>query len=179
VRALSRWFSLLPLLFAAALLAGSYTVPRAVVKTEPSPLTDLAWLAGYWAQEGSGDHLDEYWSPPIGNSMVGHFRWVRGDSLWITEHMSITQEEDGVVFRLRHFSNRMRGWELADDPFVYRLVERAGRRAVFRIAEPRPDRPDEFRFQALTGDSLLVRLKSVQGGETVIQDFRFRASRSR
>lgn len=140
---------------------------------EAAPLADLAWIAGSWRLQIPGEYLDEQWSPPVGNSMIGHFRWVRGDSLWITEHLSITAESDTVVFRLRHFSNQMAPWEEAEDPFVYLLTERGEERVTFELPEPRPDRPSGFVYQALPGDSLLVRIEREQDGETVTQDFRY------
>lgn len=138
-----------------------------------SPLADLAWIAGAWHLERPDGYLDERWSPPVGNSMVGHFRWVRGDALWITELLTITEEEGEVIFRLRHFSDRMRPWEDPDDAFVYRLADRAPGRLVFTIAEPRAGRPDRVIYEALPGDSLLVRLEGERQGEAVVQEFRY------
>jgi hypothetical protein len=62
-------------------------------------------MAGGWVLHRAGEYLDERWSPPTGNSMVGHFRWVRGGALWMTELLTITEEEGDVTFRLRHFSD--------------------------------------------------------------------------
>jgi hypothetical protein len=146
---------------------------RAETGSVRSSLADLAWLAGSWRLEGPGQFLEERWSPPVGNAMVGHFRWVRGDALWMTELLTIAEEEGEVIFRLRHFSDRMRPWEDPDDPFVYRLTEREPGRVAFTIAEPRPGRPDRFIYEALPDDSLLVRLEGERQGEPIVQEFRY------
>jgi hypothetical protein len=142
-----------------------------------SPLADLEWLAGSWAMEGATEHLEERWSRPVGNSMVGSFRWVRDGALWITELLSITQEAGDVIFRLRHFSAVMRPWEAADDAFHYRLTERSPTRVTFTIMEARNGRPDRYIFAALPGDSLLVRLEAAVDGQPSTQEFRFARER--
>jgi hypothetical protein len=87
--------------------------------------------------------------------------------------LAITEEEGEVIFRLRHFSDRMRPWEDTDDGFVYRLTEREPGRLAFTTAEPRPGRPDRFIYEALPGDSLLVRLEGERQGEPAVQEFRY------
>lgn len=136
-------------------------------------LADLAWLAGGWLLERPGERLEEWWSGPSGDSMVGHFRWIRDGELWITELVTITEEAGGLVFRLRHFSDEMTPWEAEDDAFVYRLTDQADRRATFSIIEPRTGRPHRFIFAALSGDSLLVRLEGEEDGRPSAQEFRY------
>lgn len=162
-------------LFVAAALAapGDLVAQSASGRSAPA-LAELEWLAGAWVLERPGEHLEERWSGPVGNSMVGHFRWIRGGELWITELVSITEEEDGsVLFRLRHFGAEMTPWEAEDDPFTYRLTESEAGRATFTIIEPRPGRPHRFTFMPLPGDSLLVRLEGEEDGRPSTQDFRY------
>lgn len=157
------------LLFAAASLAS----PRAADGQAAPAIADLDWLSGAWVLERTGERLEEWWSTPVGNSMVGHFRWIRDGDLWITEMVSITEEPGEVVFRLRHFSADMRAWEAADDAFTYRLTDRATGRMVFTIVEPRAGRPSRFIYESLPGDSLLVRLEGEEDGRPSTQDFRY------
>lgn len=150
------------------------TVPQHVVAQRPSTLAEFSWLQGAWVMQDGDDRLDEWWSSPVGNSMVGSFRWTRDGRLWMTEHMSITDEGADVIFRLRHFSAEMAAWEERGDPFVYRLTERDGRRATFAIMEQKPGRPLRFVFESLQADSLLVRIVGEDGGRPTVQEFRFR-----
>lgn len=153
----------------AAAGAGSLPGPE----RRPAGLAELAWLAGAWVLERPGERLEEWWSGPAGDSMVGHFRWIRDGELWITELVTITEEAGELVFRLRHFDSEMTPWEAEDDPFSYRLMEQADRSATFTIIEPRAGRPHRFIFEALAGDSLLVRIEGEEGG----QDFRYARER--
>lgn len=159
----------------AVLMAAALAAPRpAMAQSDPAAvLADLDWLAGAWVLERPGERLEERWSGPTGNSMVGHFRWIRDGDLWITELVSITAEADRIVFRLRHFGDDMTPWEEADDPFTYRLTDHAPGRATFTIVERRHGRPHRFIFEALPNDSLLVRLEGEEDGEPVTQDFRY------
>lgn len=153
--------------------AASFACPGAARAQAGADVDELAWLAGSWALEQNGSRLEEVWSAPSGNSMGGHFRWIRGGELWMTELLSITEEPGGVVFRLRHFSAEMTSWEEKDDPLTYRLTERAERRATFTRTEPRTGRPTRFVFAALAGDSLLVRLEAEEEGQPSAQEFRY------
>lgn len=160
-------------LVAVVVVGGSCLSPHMAGAQASASIADLDWLAGGWVLERAGERLEERWSQPVGNSMVGHFRWIRGDELWITELVSITAEGDETVFRLRHFSAEMRPWEAEDDAFVYRLTDRAAGRAAFTISEPRAGRPTRFIFEALPGDSLLVRLEGEEDGRPTTMDFRY------
>lgn len=166
-----------PALLALAVVSASCVLaPARPAMAQAAPtIADLDWLAGAWALERDGDCLEEWWSAPVGNSMVGHFRWIRDGKLWMTELLSITEQSGEVVFRLRHFSAEMRPWEAEDDGLVYRLTDSdsAAGRAAFTNLEPRAGRPTRFIFQALGGDSLLVRLQGEEDGRATTQDFRY------
>lgn len=160
----------LALLAAVSSSAPSLTGP---VEAQVPRLAELDWLSGTWLLERPGEFLEESWSAPAGNSMVGHFRWLRGGELWMSELLSITEEETGLVFRLRHFSASMSAWEEKDDAFAYRLTDHGPAYVPFTIMEPRPGRPTRFMFRALAADSLVVRFEADEGGATTSQEFRY------
>lgn len=68
-------------------------------------LEDLAPLAGTWRgaiPSAAGEALlEEIWSDPLGDSIVGLFRWIApGRSTSMVELLSIRQEPEGLVLRL-------------------------------------------------------------------------------
>ena len=75
-------------------------------------LQGLAWMAGEWQATRGEDILEERWSSPVGNSLIGTFRWIKsGGRVWMFELMTFTVEGEDVIFRLRHFSGEMVPWE--------------------------------------------------------------------
>ncbi|MBI1383222.1 MAG: hypothetical protein GC161_19340 [Planctomycetaceae bacterium] len=102
-------------------------------------LEDLAPLAGTWRGSIPGNTgealVEEIWSEPLGDTIVGLFRWIApGGSTSMVELLSIRAEPDGVVLRLLQ-----RGATL----------EALGNRAT--AAEDGPVRGDAARELVLTG----------------------------
>ena len=100
-------------------------------------LADVAFFEGRWVGKVGDNVVEEQWSGARGTSMMGMFRWLVADgSPYMFELMTMTQEEGGVVLRLRHFGAGLEAKEEKDKPMVMRLGEaEAGKRAVF-VAEP-------------------------------------------
>ena len=72
-------------------------VPAATAKALES-LQSLKWMHGEWVSKLGGDTLHETWSTPHGDSMMGMFRWIKGDKVWMFELITITADGDDVVF---------------------------------------------------------------------------------
>ena len=77
-------------------------------------IEDLAWMEGRWVCRQKGDVLEEIWSAPSGDCMMGMFRWMKDDKVWMYELMTIIADGDEIVFRLKHFDRNMVGWEEKD-----------------------------------------------------------------
>ena len=135
-------------------------------------LAKLEWMRGEWVREQGADRLEEIWSAPSGDSLMGMFRWDKQGKAWMYELMCITVEEGTLVFRLKHFDRRLAGWEPKDPPTAYRLQRQAEREVVFENAE----RSDPRRFVYSIDDEgrFVVRLESERDGETRATEFRFR-----
>ena len=52
----------------------------------------MAWFSGTWVGGEGGTHIEESWSEPHGNSMVGSFRMLKGGAPQFYELMSIERE---------------------------------------------------------------------------------------
>lgn len=99
-------------------------------------LAALSWLAGSWRGGYEGrrgvDYVEEWWSQPTGESIMGAFRWVNPDgSPRMFELLTITKETDGVFLRLRHIDAKGVSWEEKDKPLTLKLSESGENRAVF------------------------------------------------
>jgi hypothetical protein len=86
--------------------AASPAVPPA-----PDPLSKLAFLTGTWRGTVGQDHVEEIWSAPSGDSIVGTFRWVSAGKTTLYELLSIKAEGEDAVLRLRHFNAKFEPWK--------------------------------------------------------------------
>jgi Domain of unknown function (DUF6265) len=70
-------------------------VPAMLSAGEPMPMP--GWMTGAWAG-GEGDAwVDEFWTPPRGDLMIGAGRAGQGSKLASFEHMRIERESDGTL----------------------------------------------------------------------------------
>ena len=95
-------------------------------ETKGSPtatLHDIAWVAGHWRGEAFGGITEELWSPPIGGSMMCAFKLVKDDQVSFYEIVSISEEDNTLILRLKHFNQDLTGWEEKNETVDFRLVE--------------------------------------------------------
>lgn len=63
------------------------------------PLAALGWLAGAWhAKRADGSHVEEVWSTPNGESLIGSGRNVSGGKTTFFELLRIEARSDGVFY---------------------------------------------------------------------------------
>lgn len=117
----------------AGLVAPSATTPS---RSQAPALGDCAFLAGAWKGSIGEDRAEEHWSAPDGTSILGMFRWVNADGTpGVFEILTITQEEGGVVLRLRHMDAKLQPWPSETVPMTLKLAEATSGKAVFRAVE--------------------------------------------
>jgi hypothetical protein len=126
------WTSGVSALAAAILLTG---LAQAGADQASEKLAKVAWIQGSWKTLHNGDYLDEYWSPPHADSMIGMFRWAKKDGLWMSEKLSIVTDGDNVVLRVKHFDRAMVGWEEKDKAITLPLVRQTDAESVFETAD--------------------------------------------
>lgn len=126
----------LPLVAAVVLtLAGFAGVARAVepltehtltaTPGESSPsatLAEMAWFAGHWSAEALGGVVDEIWSAPVGDAMVGLFRLAQDGKPIFYELMTLSEEDGTLLLRVKHFQPDLKGWEEKDDTVDFRYL---------------------------------------------------------
>lgn len=135
-------------------------------------IADVAWIAGTWRGEDGSDRLEERWSEPLGDGMVGTFRWLRSDAVWMYELMTITEDDGLLVFRIKHFTRTLKGWEPQDEPVSYPLAQFERGKVVFE--NPAHDAPRRFMYERTAPDRIMVSFESIKDGATKRQDFSFK-----
>jgi len=123
-------------------------------------ITDVSWISGHWRGEGLGGVCEEIWSPPLANSMMGMFRFVKDGKLVLYEFETIVEESNSLNLKLKHFNQDFIGWEEKDVSVNFPLISYTAKEAVF----------DGLRFRKIDDDSLKI-FVVIQGKE---EEFRFK-----
>jgi|HubBroStandDraft_1064217.scaffolds.fasta_scaffold03776_2 hypothetical protein len=108
-------------------------------------LTDLAFMSGHNRGEYEGGIVDEHWSEPAGDSMMGMYRYIRNGKVQIYELLVIEQTAKGLVLRLWHFDPGLGAHEDKSEVLSYPLVRFANGEAVFE----RPDKTGRLTYRAV------------------------------
>lgn len=135
-------------------------------------IRDLAWIAADWVTERDASELQEIWSPPTGDCMMGMFRWLKDGKVWIYELLTIREENATLVLRFRHFAGDLTAWEPETEPLTYRLDSLTAERAVFENPDSESHR--RYTFERNGADSLIVRVGAVREGTLHEDEFRYR-----
>ncbi len=78
-------------------------------------LDEVSWIQGYWKGEAFGGITEEFWSPPLGDSMMFSFKLVVDNKVIFYELGGIRQLDETLLLQLKHFGNDFKGWEEKDE----------------------------------------------------------------
>lgn len=140
---------------------------------EKATLGDLAFITGQWRGELQGGITEEDWSAPVGDAMMGVFRYVKGGKAVFYEMMLIEMTSTGPVLRLKHFHPGLKGWEEKDEVFSYPLIDLRKDRAVFE----RPDKNTRLVFQRTSDATMSIWLEQIKDGKPSSQEFKYRLAK--
>src|SRR5688572_22569950 len=89
-------------------------------------LKDLAWLAGNWTGTEDGVEMEELWTAPKGNTMLGVHRDVKGGRTVSFEFLRIEAKAEVITY-----------WASPGGrpPTAFRMIELRDKRVVFENAE--------------------------------------------
>jgi hypothetical protein len=131
---------------AAALSAAGL---RARPPAAPAPLSALGFMSGCWrGPAGEGSAIEEYYTEPTDNVMLGVSRYLRGSRVTGFEFTSIVREDSAIVVTPRPEGQR---------PVPFR-VTRIGRNSVV-WENPSHDFPRLIAYRRLPGDTLIARIE--------------------
>jgi Domain of unknown function (DUF6265) len=133
-------------LVAVVLAAGP---PAGAGKEPVPPLSTLAFMAGCWrGPAGTGAVIEEYYTAPAQNLMLGVTRFLRGDEATGFEFTSIERNDTAIIVTPRPDGQ-------AAVPF---RVTRAGNDAV-TWENPTHDFPRLIAYRLAGGDTLVARIE--------------------
>lgn len=132
---------------------------------EASPkaeIEDVAWIAGHWHGLAFGANADEIWTEPEVGTMMGMYRTYDSDSINFYEFMTISEEENSLILRIKHFNRDMVGWEARDRSVEFRLARISADRVYF----------DGFTFERIGDTEMNIYLK-IEDQEGKTEEIRF------
>ena len=104
----------------------------AIPETELEPtLENIRWIAGNWKGEAFGGITEENWSEPSGGSMVATFKLIVDGKVNFYEIETISEVNNSLLLRLKHFSNELKGWETKDETVDFPLIKVTKNKAIF------------------------------------------------
>ena len=106
-------------------------LPVLATAAESASLTKLSWLAGRWVDDSGGNLSEETWTAPSGDSILGSWRLVVKGQIKLSEILTIQEENQTLVLRLRHFDAKLVGREEKDKPLELTLAGWNEREARF------------------------------------------------
>jgi hypothetical protein len=115
-------------------------------KIPQAKISDVSWIAGHWLGEAFGGVTEEVWTAPLGESMMGSFKLVVNDQVQFYEICTISEENETLVFRLKHFHNDLKGWEEKDERLEAQLVKIENNKVYF----------NDFTFERINEKELAI-----------------------
>jgi hypothetical protein len=94
-------------------------------------IEEISWLAGHWQGNAFGGIVEEIWAPPMGGSMMGAFKLVADNNVQFYEIETISEENESLILRLKHFNADLKGWEEKDKTVDFKLVKITQTKAFF------------------------------------------------
>lgn len=98
-------------------------------------IEDAAMLVGSWTGTAFGQRFEETWNPPSAGTMVGMFKLIGDEGVSFYELMLLTEEEDTLFLKVKHFNPDFIAWEEKADYVTFKLVKKS---------------PDELHFGGLS-----------------------------
>ena len=148
----------LPIGAAMLLFAAS---SAATIRKNPSPVDQVAWLAGCWERSSGSRTGEEQWMRPRGGTMLGMGRTVRGDSTVEWEHLRIAAEGDTLVYY---------AIPSGQEPAAFRAISVSSDAVTFE--DKGHDFPQRVIYRRAGADSLYARVEGTMQGRERGIDFR-------
>lgn len=144
--------------FAFVLLLGATLSGQA---SQPS-LNELSWLTGSWSGESGGVRMEEHWTAPEGNSMIGMHRDLGKGRTLLFEFLRIEQRGDQITY-LSMPNGR-------SPATAFPLKELSGTRVVFE--NPAHDFPQRIIYWK-DGADLRARIEGTLNGKAGSEEWRW------
>lgn len=121
-------------------------------------------MTGNWRGTIGNDTVEEDWSEPLANTMMGMFRWILENKISFYELIVIDLSTGKVTIKIKHFNADFTGWEDKDDFESYELVDLTETRVTFRSSHGEQGR---LIYERTEKSKLVINLE-MKDGRTLI-----------
>ncbi|WP_430412635.1 DUF6265 family protein [Kordia sp.] len=127
-------------------------------------LENIRWIAGNWKGEAFGGITEENWSEPSGGSMMATFKLIVDGKVNFYEIETISEVNNSLLLRLKHFNNELKGWETKDETVDFPLIKITKNKAIF----------EGMTFESIDKNNMIVYVAINQkNGATAIVPFSY------
>ena len=99
--------------------------------SEKATIRDMKKLSGTWHGEGLGGFVEEIYSEAKDGVMMGSFRFLDKGKTVFYEFILVSEENDTLAIRLKHYGADFTGWEEKDKNVLFSFVKKDGNRMYF------------------------------------------------
>jgi len=135
-----------------------YFDPAVTAQENAYSLSELSFLSGHWTGEAFGGTVEEVWSEPSANAMMGMFRLQFDGIDKLYEFLLIEKNDENIVMRFKHIRTGYK--EMEDEPIILVLKKVSESFAEF-AAE---DSSLIIKYNLMSSDSIVVELTSIKQG---------------
>lgn len=95
-------------------------------------LKSLAFMQGVWeGKTSSGAYVEEAWSSPQGDSLVGYCRFIKESRTTFYELLAVVKLADSTVLRMKHLNADFVPWSDKDEAGDLKLISSSDSEATF------------------------------------------------
>jgi hypothetical protein len=146
------------------LVAGIVALCSGAGSAQPLDMKMFGWLAGTWEMTAGQQMIEEHWTTPTANAMIGMGRTVSGDRTSEFEFLRI-EKRGGDLFYVPQPGGR--------PPVAFKLTSSAGGRFIFEN-NTSEDRVKSVEYRREGDDGLYARIEGAQDGKPFLLEFRYR-----
>ena len=151
---MSRWLAMIGVLAALAVAASA----------QEKDLSSFTWLAGAWEATQGNRVIEEHWTTPTANAMIGMSRTVSGDRTAEFEFLRI-EKRGADLFYVPQPNGR--------PPVSFKLTSSENGRFVFENTTGE-DRVHRIEYRREGESGLIARVEGAQDGKPFAFEFRYR-----
>ena len=149
---------LIPLILNTFLISGQdfsnkVTALKDGESSPPAKIEDVSWIAGHWRGDALGGVAEEIWSKPAGGAMMASFRLVKDEKVVFYELITLLEENNTLILRLKHFNSDLTGWEEKAESVEFKLVEVKKSSVLFEGFTIEKEGPDKLNMYVLFDES--------------------------